>query len=37
VVKRGWPLDNYERWLVEAISDALLSPSGDAGAGVPAR
>ena len=36
VVKRGWPLDNYEGWLVEAISDALLSPGGDAGAGVAA-
>jgi AcrR family transcriptional regulator len=36
VVKRGWPLDNYEGWLVEAISDALLSPGDDAGAGVAA-
>ena len=26
VVRRGWPLDGYERWLVEAIGDALLSP-----------
>jgi AcrR family transcriptional regulator len=26
VVRRGWPLDDYERWLAEAISDALLSP-----------
>jgi hypothetical protein len=24
VVRQGWLLDNYERWLVEAISDALL-------------
>jgi AcrR family transcriptional regulator len=31
VVRRGWPLDDYERWLVEAISDALLSPGDDPG------
>lgn len=34
VVKRGWPLDDYQRWLAGAISDALLPPGG--GAGVPA-
>jgi AcrR family transcriptional regulator len=30
VVKRGWSLDDYERWLAEAIGDALLPPDGDA-------
>jgi AcrR family transcriptional regulator len=29
VLERGWPPDEYERWLATAITDVLLAPASD--------